>query len=175
MAQAIDLERLANTTKHEQHLHLHWLTARPNGPDHIMQEAKVACPYVRYVRIAIHSSAVESLGIECILGSIEGFDASLRLHPDLAVLANVAEPVSLWVDNGNLSADWYHAGILYEECCRISVWVNWINKTPTKRSSVKPQLNWLNTHVRARSDHRVEDVRVYCINGCSVEARSGKM
>ena len=138
VAQAVDFECFTNAAKHEEHLHLHWLTSRSDRAYYIVQEAQVASPDISNVRVTINGPSIEPFSIEHIFGTIERLHAGFGLHPYLTVLADMAKSAGFGIDNGDLGTDWYHARVLNEKSVGISIRVNWVNKTSPKCSSIQP-------------------------------------
>ena len=107
--QTIDLKSLANASQHKEHLHLDHVATRTDRPADTVQEAQITRPHIPHAGITVHSTAIETLGVESISRAVEGVRVSLRLHPDLAEFADEAERVGLWVDDADLRADGDHS------------------------------------------------------------------
>ena len=158
MQQPMHLKSLTNITQNEQGLHFNRSAIRTNWSADIMQESKVAGPHVSHIRISVDSPAVKFLLVKDVLGLIESPNVGLRLDPNLAIFADAAKAVGLRIDNVYLRAEWYHSRVLDKKGCRVGLWMDRDDETSTKLICVKPELNRLDTHVRSRGNHRIEDV-----------------
>jgi hypothetical protein len=113
-----------------------------------VQEAQVASADIAHIWIAINGPAIEAFGVQAFLRSVEAMRICLRVHPNLAVLANQTQLVGFWVDYRYLSAHRHHTGVLNHQGVGLGVRVHWHDETPTECANVEMQLYGFDTHVR---------------------------